>query len=78
MSKNAKEMQKMRRRNEKAKRKAANSARYDSIKGTAANRKKKSGSDGGSKGPKWCRCHATTSCGNIGCKRCFPNLERAF
>jgi len=77
MSKKAKEMQKQKRRNEKAKRKAANKARYEAIKGTAANRKKKNNS-GGSSGIKWCRCHAETSCGNIGCKRCFPYLARAF
>jgi len=76
MSKKAKQMAKEKRRHEKSRRKAASRARYEALKGTAANRKKK-GSEGGAVGVRWSRCHAD-NCGNIGCKRCYPYLQRAF
>lgn len=77
MSKKAKLAAKEKRRHEKSKRKMANKARYEALAGTEANRKKKGGSSAGGSGIKWCRCHSD-NCGNIGCKRCFPHLQRAF
>lgn len=72
MSKAAKRRNKDKRRSEKAKRKAANIARYASYIGTAQNRKKKGSNKSKGKLPG----HPHNGyCGNVGCKKCFPTLN---
>ena len=76
MSKGAKSRSKERRRREKAARKAAMKARYESYRDKGINTKSKryrnnlkdrtvSGFD-----------HPEGHCGNIGCKKCFPDFHR--
>ncbi|MHB8108376.1 MAG: hypothetical protein ACYDH4_13290 [Candidatus Cryosericum sp.] len=73
MSNMAKKKRAEERKSEKRKRKAANRAKYDSYVGTEQNKKRKQ-AEGASVGVKWSRCHSSNSCGNPGCKRCFPEL----
>lgn len=72
MSKAAKKRNSIKRKQEKQRRKAANTARYASFIGTVSNRKKKGGSK--SKGKIPGHLHVGF-CGNIGCKKCFPTLN---
>lgn len=73
MSKAAKKRNQDRRRDEKRKRKAANAARYASYIGTAQNKKRKGSTVNGKKIPG--HPHTSGFCGNIGCKRCYRELN---
>jgi hypothetical protein len=73
MSKAAKKRNSERRRSEKAKRKAANVARFTSLIGTNANKKKKGANKAKSKIPG--HPHVSGFCGNVGCRKCFPTLN---
>lgn len=73
MSKAAKKRNSDRRRSEKAKRKAANVARFASLIGTNANKKKKGANK--SKGKLPGHPHINGYCGNVGCRKCFPTLN---
>ena len=73
MSNVAKKRRAEERKSEKRKRKAANRAKYEAFKGTEQNKKRKQ-AEGASVGIKWSRCRSPKSCGNPGCKRCFPEL----
>ena len=72
MSKKSKLQAREIRRKEKSGRKAANKAKYQSLAGTAANKKKKSTSEQGG-GIK--HAHLIANCGNIGCRRCHPEIR---
>lgn len=73
MSKAAKKRNSERRRDQKSKRKAANIARFSSLIGTGANKKKKGGVKAGSRIPG--HPHTSGPCGNIGCSKCFPQYN---
>lgn len=73
MSKLAKKRNSDRRRDEKRKRKAANTARFASFIGTAANKKSKGITRPGSRVPG--HPHTSGHCGNIGCPKCYPELN---
>lgn len=73
MSKACKTRNSQKRRDEKRKRKAANTAKFASYIGTSANKKKKGGVNVRSKIPG--HPHTSGHCGNIGCSRCFPEMN---
>ena len=76
MSKSAKKRNSENRRNQKAKRKAINIARFASFIGTVANKKKKEGVKAGSRIPG--HPHISGYYGNIGCGKCFPQYSPNF
>lgn len=72
MSSSARKRNSEKRRDEKRKRKLANTMRYTELKGTSKNKKHK----GGTKAGKTIPGHPHTSfCGNIGCRKCFPGMN---
>lgn len=73
MSKVAKKRNSERRKAEKRKRKEANRTRYAGLVGTSQNKKKK-GKNNKSGGKIPGHPHLSF-CGNIGCKRCFPQYN---
>ena len=74
MSKKAKTAAALKRRAEKSRIKAANTAKYESWRDAGQNSKSKRSKLAGQrnrKSPNKHR-HAISDCGNIGCKRCYP------
>ena len=73
MSKATKTRNGLKRREEKRKRKSANIARFESYIGTSANKKKKGGVNVRKRIPG--HPHTSGHCGNVGCRKCFPELN---
>ena len=71
MSRSTKMKHSMARRKEKDLRKSANRAKYEAVRGTAANQKHGTGLSTTASARK----HEVSFCGNVGCKRCFPEFN---
>ena len=73
MSAKTKERARLKRLKEKRNKKSATIALYESFKNSGKNSKRKKLKDSRAKTVKSVR-HTVAYCGNLACKRCFPNL----
>jgi len=78
MSKKSKKKAQLKRRNEKAARKAAQRARYESYMRSGSNTKSKRSQRNGKKKSGRARNHPFGDCGNPGCRKCYGIHFRPF